>query len=200
MKQFCKKILLLLVLISTFTFQSQAEKYSENDSIQVSKIVSDFFDWYLTAIKERKVGEYSPRFVESESGMTTLDGSMYFDNLKRLHFSETLLEKEKQSYQECIDNLSKVEYSNFRIEFDDLDDYELTNCDFNNYYRWIGLLEPIDGIEIRKLQFDNNEIVNVLLEYFFYDEKENKAFYGGRNMVKLKRTNNQWEIVDINLK
>jgi len=132
--------------------------------------------------------------------MTTLDCSKYFENLKKLNFSDSLLEKEKQSFQDCIDNLSKVKYSEFETKFDDLDDYESTNCDFFNYYRWIGGMEPIGGIKIKNIQFYNYQKAIVVLEYFNYYTEDNKYYFYGKNKVTLIKVDNQWKILAIDWK
>lgn len=45
--------------------------------------------------------------------MTTLDYTKYFKNLKEHSFSDSLIEMENRSYQDCVNNLEKVSYSEF---------------------------------------------------------------------------------------
>jgi hypothetical protein len=102
---------LLLSFISSFL---KAEKNPKTDSLQISNTIYSFFDWYIDAIKENKFLEFQPKFIENDSGMTTLDYSIYIDNLKKHRFSDSLLLGEINSYQVCIDTLAKIRYSDFQ--------------------------------------------------------------------------------------
>ncbi|MBN1185304.1 MAG: hypothetical protein JXB49_23670 [Bacteroidales bacterium] len=168
---------------------------TKGDSTYVVKIVNDFYDWYITAIKEKRYTDFQPRFVKAENGMTTLDYSMYVRDLKNLKFSDSLIIKEKSSYKECIDNLAKVSYADFgHTKFTDLDEFEETKCDFANYYRWLGGMDQVDGIRIKSLEFISKDIVVVLIDYFEIDSKENTKYFWGKNILILKRFKSGWYI------
>lgn len=161
-------------------------------------MVNGFYDWYLTAIKEKNNSEYKPGFVETKNGMTSLDFSEYFKNLTAHGFSESLIIKEKQSYLDCIKNLETVQFSDFqKTTFTDLDEYEQANCDFGNYYRWTGGQEPIDGIRITDIKFLSADLVLVSIDYYKVDKKEAKKHPWGKNSLTLKRLNNKWTIKGI---
>lgn len=197
MRQICKLILILIVLIG-FSNNLRASDNSRTDSIKVAQIVNGFYDWYLTAIKEKNYSEYKPRFIETKKGMTSLDLSEYIEDLTANGFSDSLILKEKQSYSNCIENLGKVKYSDFqKATFTDLDEYEKANCDFGNYYRWIGGQEPIEGIRINDIKFISLDLVLVSIEYLEVDTKDNKKHYWGKNCLTLKRLNNDWYIDQI---
>ena len=193
MKQVINKTFIVLILVFGSVVNLHAENYSQADTSGVLKIVFEFFDWYISSINSRKTSEFSPQFVENENGMTTLDFSKYLDNLKRLKFSESLVEKEKQFFQECVDNLEKVKYSDFQLEFDDLDDFEATNCDFNNRYKWIGGQEAVDSFKLGRVYVEND---NVIVEVEFIDNTSSGSeyFHRGNNKVMLTKINNQWKI------
>jgi hypothetical protein len=197
-----KTSFLIIVLFSLLFFQPRTcysiKPIQRNDSIEVVTIVRDFFDWYVKVINDNQYSEYQMLIVESPTGMTTIDYSKYFSNLQRLKFSKSLLDTEIKSYQECLENLSKVTYKDFQDNFDDLDDFEKTNCDFNNYYRWIGGQEPIGGIRIKIVEMISQTKAKVTLDYF-YDNGENYGItYWGKKDVVLKRLKTDWEIIEFN--
>ena len=172
----------------------QEDITKSNDSTIISNIVNDFYDWYLISIKEKKNVEFQPQFIENDKGMTTLDFTKYIENLKKYHFSDSLINAEVQSYQKCISHLEKTKYSEFE-SWTDLDDFESTNCDFGNYYRWASGQEPIDGIIIHQI---TNEGFFTLVKLKCYETGSNgERYYWGNKKVKLKNQNNEWFISSI---
>jgi hypothetical protein len=168
---------------------------TETDSTVVKRIVENFFSWYAKVIKENASSEYLPQFVEGKNGKTTLNYSIYINNLKRLSFSDELIKKEKESYQVCIEYLSKINYSDFDSIYDDLDDFELSKCDFSNYYRWTGSgLEPIDGIVIKNVNMDTNSAEVIVQYYNFYPKDRTFYYWNNNSPVILKRESNGWKI------
>jgi hypothetical protein len=104
-----------------------AQKVKDSDSIKIEKIVNNFFNWYIGVIKTNNSVEFMPQFVESDNGMTTLDFSKYLENLRKYQFCDSLIEAERLTYQECILQLEKVKYFDFKTSWTDLDDFESTN-------------------------------------------------------------------------
>jgi hypothetical protein len=194
MKQTVYSIWILLLLIGV----SNNLRASDNlnpDSIKIVHTVNGFYNWYLTSVKEKRYSDFKPRFVESKNGMTTLDYSIYVDSLKKHGFSDSLIIKEKQSYSDCIESLRNVKYVDFqKTIFTDLDEYEQTNCDFGNYYRWTGGQEPIDGIRIINIKFLSIDKAVVSIDYFETNNKENKRYYWGLNNLTLIKIDNDWFI------
>jgi hypothetical protein len=189
------KLIGILIVLIGFSNKLKASDDLKADSLKVTQIVNEFYSWYLTAIKNKEYAEFKPRFVETKNGKTSLDFSEYLENLSANGFSDSLIIKEKLSYSECVDNLEKVNFTDFKkTVFTDLDEYEQANCDFGNYYRWIGGQEPIDGISINGVKFITADIVLVSIDYFEHDTKENKKHYYGKNSLTLKRLNNEWSI------
>ena len=125
--------------------------------------------------------------------MTTLDFSRYFGNLRKYNFSESLIEKEKQFFQACVDNLEKVKYSEFQQEFVNLDDFIATKCDFNNRYNWIGGQEPVDSFKLGKVYFENEKAI-IEVEFVDIELAVNKQYHHGDNKVFLTKINNEWKI------
>ncbi len=113
------KLFLLLLMFISFDCYSQNQ---ESDSIEVSKISINFFNWYISATKNHKTDEYNPIEIENKNGMTTLDFSKYFKNLKQLSFSDSLLTKERESYNECVIKLSQIKYTDY-LKLTDLDQF-----------------------------------------------------------------------------
>ena len=194
MKQTVKPIWILILFIG-FSSNLRASDNSSADSIKVAQIINGFYDWYLTSIKEKKYSDFKPKFVESKNGMTTLDYTKYLDNLKEHRFSDSLINKERQSYSDCIENLGKVKYSDFqKTTFTDLDEYEQANCDFGNYYRWTGGQEPIEGIRIIDVKFISTDKAYVTIDYFEFNSDENKKYYWGKNGLTLIKIDSDWFI------
>ena len=191
MKRLKNKIVTLLILLIGFSFNLHSENYTQADLAEISKIVTEFYDWYISSVKSKSTIEYSPQFVESANGMTTLDFSRYFDNLKRLNFSDSLLDKEKQFFKVCLKNLSQIEYSDFKESYIDLDHFEAIDCAFNNSRRWGVGQEMMDKIEIVEIAFENETAI-VEVEYF--DKAGNKFFSQKPRLVYMCKINNEWTI------
>src|SRR6188768_450561 len=155
MKSWSIKILLLVLVFQSLKGYTQNRKL-EKDSIVLATISSDFFRWYISASSNHSNGECFPVFVQDKNGMTTLDYSKYIKNLKDLSFSDSLIAKEKSSYQVCIDNLAKVKYSDF-LKFEDLDDFESRNCDFTNYYHWTGGQEMYEVYTVTRVKINKKD-------------------------------------------
>ncbi len=158
----------------------------DSDSVKIEKIVNNFFSWYIGVTKTNNGSEFIPQFVENEKGMTTLEFSKYLENLRKYHFSNSLIEVEKLTYQECISHLEKVRYSDFKTSWTDLDDFESTNCDFANSYRWTGGMEPIDCVKIVDLKFNSNQTGLVQLKFCGFDSN-GKEYFWGKKIVILEK-------------
>ena len=129
--------------------------------------------------------------------MTTLNFSKYVKNLSKYGFSDSLIIKEKLTYQHCNEELEKITYNQFQTKFLDLDNFERIQCDFSNYYRWTGGQEPIDGIRILNVKFKNPFNAMILIEYFDYNQDEKKNMYWGSNLVTLRKIKANWKIESI---
>lgn len=190
-----------LILIITISLMSLAPSFGQNlaetDSIQVCKITNNFFDWYINAISGKVESVFQPRFIESTDGMTTLDFKEYFENLKKHNFSDKLIEKEKDSYNDCLENIEIIKYSDFKTQFTDLDQFENIGCDFENYYRWTGGQEPIQGIRIKKVLKKSKNRIIVIVEYFFDNGGSYGLTYWGNNNISFQRINGDWKIDNI---
>jgi hypothetical protein len=173
-----------------------AQKVKDSDSIKIEKIVNNFFNWYIGVIKTNNSVEFMPQFVESDNGMTTLDFSKYLENLRKYQFCDSLIEAERLTYQECILQLEKVKYFDFKTSWTDLDDFESTGCDFSNSYRWTGGMEPIDCIRIVDLKIISNQTGIVQLKFCGIDSN-NKEYFWGKKTVILERENDNWKITKI---
>jgi hypothetical protein len=161
-------------------------------------VTREFFDWYLSAINGTTKTDYQPKFIKSKNGMTTLDFEGYFDNLKRLRFADNLILKERESYNECLTNLSKIKFTDFETRFTDLDQFENRNCDFENYYRWTGGQELIEGIKIEKVDQIKADKILVTVIYYVDNGKGYGLTYWGNNKLSLSKINDTWNITDIN--
>jgi hypothetical protein len=169
---------------------------AKSDSIEVTNISQQFFDWYISSAKEKKHIEYSPTAIKISNGMTSLDFTKYFQNLTLHSFSDALLEKEKLYYKDCIDNLAKIKYSDY-LNLRDLDDFEKINCDYDNSYRWTGGQEMFDGYFVTETQF-KKDIAIVIGQLFDKDTNNIEVRTSGRVIITtFTKQNDNWKISDI---
>jgi hypothetical protein len=187
-KKYFKQISLLLGSIPNSQIDS--------DSTKVETIVKNFFNWYIGVVKSNNRVEFLPQFVENDKGMTTLDFSKYFENLKKYQLCDSLIESERLSYQVCISHLENVKYSDFKTSWIDLDDFESTNCDFANTYRWTGGMEPVDCIKIVDVKIISNQTGLVQLKFCGIDSND-KEYFRGKKTVILEKQNGNWKIIEI---
>lgn len=193
------KLIILIALVSGGTNSLRADNV-KTDSIEASKVIVEFYNWYISSIKEGKNSEFQPQFVESKNGKTTLSFSKYFENLRKLNFSEALINQERESYQRCVDNLAKVKFSEFNLVYTDLEHFEAAECDHGNLYRWIGGQEPIDGIRVKKFNFINTKKVEFKIEYYEFNSSSNHYYYWGENNIILEKIDETWKIISIDYK
>ena len=188
--------LLLIIIALSCPVNSQINSSNSTDSIKVCNTVNEFYAWYLAAIDEKYNTDYKPRFVEDTLGYVTLDFSVYFKKLEEYGFSVELLQKEFDSYSECMRNLLYLKFEDYKERFTDLYHYEETDCDFGNSFRWIGGQEPVEGVEIETVSFKDESIAKVELQYYWTGSNGEKIFYPG-NEVLLVRNEGIWEITNI---
>jgi len=192
-----KMRLFFIVMTVLICNGARAQKSNTVDSLTISKIVVDFFEWYLTEIKNHRYSEFQPSIIEGANGMTTLYMDNYLENLIKNGFSDSLILREKLSYLPCDVNLKRIRFNDFKANFSDLDDIENIDCDFGNYYRWIGGQEAPNGIRIKNIKHINSVTVEVVIDYFDESEEMNKAFFWGNNSVFLRRIGGIWKIDNI---
>lgn len=186
------KIFLLVIMFKSFDCYSQNR---ESDSIEVSRVSINFFNWYITSAKNHKTDDYNSAEIENKNGMTTLDFSKYFKNLTRLSFSDSLFAKERALYNECILKLSQVKYSEY-LKLTDLDQFENLNADFTNYYRWIGGQEMLDVYAIKNVRIENRNAFVVGSLYFDYENVQKSGFVK-EIITTFTKQNGVWKINDI---
>ena len=193
------KYILTLLSFLVFNVTASSSNLSDNlDSTKIQSTINQFYDWYINAIKDRRYSEFQPRFTKSIDGMTTLDLKEYKSNLRKYGFDDSLIDSESQSYQECIKHLSEVPYSDFKkTKFVDLYEYEVSECDFTNYYRWIGGQEICDGIEIQNIEFINDR-ATVLLKKYDLRNDQSRMYWNYSIKVELRNNKGNWTIESIN--
>ena len=192
-----KKRFLLVILIAVQSIHGYSQ--SSKDSVTLSTIASEFFNWYIACAKTQnssKFKEYNPVGVRDASGMTTLDFSTYFQNLKNHSFSDSLLAKEKRSYNNCLRNLAKVKYDDY-LKFQDLDDFEGLHCDYTNYYRWTGGQEMYDGYVVTQVMSGKKSTL-VFGNLYMNDEMNKGIGISKRTMIMtFRKQKGEWKILDI---
>ena len=191
-----KAVFIILVVLIPISLFSQ----NKVDTESISEYFMEFYDWYISSIHDRKGDEYKPVFAENESGMTTLSFEKYQNKLKEFHFSDKLIQSEIESYQFCIENLNKVKFDSLYHVFDDIDKLEAVECDFGNYFRWTGGMEPVGGIKIIKTSVVDSETVIVIGQFYDINSKTGEYYYwegGGKATFRL--IDNTWKIDELNL-
>ncbi|MDB5256175.1 MAG: hypothetical protein JWM14_870 [Chitinophagaceae bacterium] len=187
-----KLFLLIIILTWGVIFNSSGQQSA--DSTLVRKTVTDFYGWYLSAVKNHKNAEFEPVFTKNSNGKMTLDFSEYFAQLKKYKFSDNLMHAEKSSYNICLDSLAKINDSDFNTRYTDLSDYERINCDFSNYYRWVGGQEPVDAIKISSIKIKTSSFALVEIRNAFYNAEEKVYHLYGTIEVSLIKHQGVWEI------
>lgn len=185
---------LLMTAALFVAFPAAAQSTNKADSLEICKTMTNFFGWYIDAIKQNKQLDFQPEFVKSKNGMTTLSFDRYFANLQKMGVSDSMLSKTKALYKACIDNLEKIDYKTFTKNTTDLDDFEKIDCSFSNQYMWIGGQEPIDGIRIIGVGIDDGNTAIVLIGYFNYSSDGHTKHFFGRNKLTLVKMIGLWKI------
>ena len=187
--------------LHTSRYDDGMDKYTGNyDHQLIGDVVSKFYDWYIDQTNKGKQSAYYPSFAKSVNGMTTLTFSQYVDNLRKYSFSDSLINQEINSYQDCLNHLSNVQYSHF-VEWTDLDQFEESNCDFNNTYRWTGGQEPVFAIKIDSIISNKNGGYEVTIYQYSSLSEFNKETTN--NSVKINLVSyefRKWLINSINTK
>ena len=81
-----------------------------------------------------------------------------------------------------------------KLNWLDLGDYEKTNCDFTNYYRWIGGQEPMDTLKISGVKRIDTVTYQVNLDEGYYDVKKEEFEFYRINPVTFVKENGLWKI------
>lgn len=185
---------ILILLLLLLPVKALAQKSPES-------VVIDFYKWYFSVIESGQIEEYQPIFVADSVGMTTLDMGKYINNLRLYNFTDSLINSEITSYQNCIKEVSKTKFNELNDKLPDLDDYKKIGCDFFNIYRWIMDVEPMSGIEIlEKITIDENRII-IKGQFFRGDEMAKDRNYWNKFLyVALNKEKNTWKINQIEIK
>jgi hypothetical protein len=160
-------------------------------------IVLEFYDWYLSSVKNQSPKEYEPVMESDENGMTTLNIEKYVQNLRKYNCSENLIKREISSYQECIKNLEEVKFDALQFDFD----YDEVGCSFVYYNRWTYSQEPIDGVKILEINSLQNNKQLVKGQFYNFDDTTNEYLYWNWYCyVLLIQENGEWKIDEIDVK
>lgn len=189
-----KLFLSVLLVLSSIIVFSQSEL--KQDSIQITKVVQDFYDWYIDEINNDSIPNYAPYFKSDTNGMTTLHLDTYINNLYHHGFSDSLVKTELHSYDYCINELQKIPFNQMDSLLQDLDQYEAIACDFFNYYRWGGGQEGMDGIRIDNCQIINHDS-KVSITLFNLQEETPIYWRTTQTIIELKRNKETWKITKI---
>jgi hypothetical protein len=179
----------------------QGPPSSRPDTAAVNQTVRAFFSWYRHAIDTDQTTEFQPRFVADAQGRMTLDLSRYLGNLRRLHFSQALIQQEAAAYQPCINNLRRIPFAQRDSLLDDVADYEDMDCAFFDSYRWTHTMDTYQGIRLHRTRATSDSARVWVQPYEYYPDNEPaKRYYlwEGYLQVRLTRRAGTWEIDAIN--
>ena len=183
--------------IDGVNFDNYTKKELTNEQKEITSLVNEFFSWYIQCTKKHNE-IFMPEFGKDKNGRATLHFDKYIDNLKRYHFSDSLIQKEIASYEPCLKNLQKTPYDEFQ-KWDGLDQYEMSNCDFGNQYRWSGGQEPIDTVKIVEfVQLDESNYTLKSARGGFISPEEGYSYTNDitLNVIKQKGV---WKINNIDI-
>ncbi|WP_321517488.1 hypothetical protein [uncultured Bacteroides sp.] len=186
----CVLIFFLLLL----PVKSLAQKSPES-------VVTDFYNWYFEVIESGQIEEYQPIFVADSTGMATLNMDKYIKNLRFYNFTDSLINHEINSYQNCIKEVSKTKFDDLNDKFPNLDDYKNIGCDFFNIYRWLMDVEPMNGVEIiETIKVNENKIIVKGRFFRGSDITKDKSYWNKNLYVSLNKENSIWKIDQIEIK
>jgi len=187
------KVFVLIIAVTSLNCSAQLSN-QEKDSVVVTQVSTDFFNWYIKSAKSGEQAEYNPIEVQDKNGMTTLDFSRYMKNLRKYSFSDSLMKRERMSYVGCIQKLSNIKYTDY-LKLTDLDDFENLEDDFTNQYRWTGGQEMFDGYAVSSVEFTKQGAV-VHGRLYYVDDTSNENSGGEISTVLIKQ-DGAWKISDI---
>ena len=186
----CVLIFFLLLL----PVKSLAQKSPES-------VVTDFYKWYFEVIESGQIEEYQPIFVADSTGMATLNMDKYIKNLRFYNFTDSLINHEITSYQNCIKEVSKTKFDELNDKYPNLDDYKNIGCDFFNIYRWLMDVEPMNGVEIiETIKVNENKIIVKGQFFRGSDITKDKSYWNKNLYVSLNKENSIWKIDQIEIK
>ena len=186
------KTKILISALCVLTLNSCDQKNADPELENASKVVTNFYNWYLEVISEDAYSEFNPEFVVSQDSMTDLNMTKYLKNLEKNRFSNNLIDRTRNEFQPCIQNLEKTHFNDFQ-NFDGLDDYEAINCAFSNVYRWLWNMEAPDDVEIIDTKrIDSNQILVTAKPYSVSNEE--RFFWKNNITVTLESIDDIWKI------
>ena len=189
---FASTLLKIILLSTIITICFSCVESTPPQHNKVRETITEFYNWYIQAIKDDKDGHYKPSFVMSEDSMTTLQMGAYSENLKTHHFAESLIVEELSSYETCINSLSVIPFETFQTDYTNLDQFEDLGCNFGNNYRWIGGQEiGFDLFRVEKISISEGSAKAKVI--FFADGEPSQGF----KKVFLEKVDDGWEITRI---
>ncbi|WP_157547508.1 hypothetical protein [Hymenobacter sp. DG25A] len=169
------------------------------DTASINQTVRGFYRWYASMIEQDQTTEFQPIFAADTRGMMTLDLTRYLANLRRLHFSEKLIQSEKDSYNTCINNLRTIPFTRRDSVLADVVEYENRDCAFFDSYRWTKTMDVYNGIQLLQTLTDGDSAKVKVMIYEAYPDSQGvkKRVWETPFTVQLVRTNETWQIDDI---
>ena len=170
---------------------------SSSDSIIIQKTITTFYKWYLNDINNSDLNQSTPKFIESVKGMTTLGIHTYYDFLKTKPLSDEFIRNDLKKYEACIKQLEQIEYSKFKNDWKDLDQFEMINCDFNNTHKWLGGQEAYSKFKIASVFIEESD--KAVVQCIFYNQNsKNISIETNRNVsIHLEKIDGVWKIFKI---
>ena len=197
MRGFCnisrKKVRLVIVIITLTNILTHTYSQENVNTGKIADYVTDFYEWYFTAIRQGLTDEYQPRFAANDNGMSTIALEKYIGNMRRHHYSDSLISKEIQRYQNSSEQISNIEFEKLAVQFEDIDGYESIGCDFFSFYRWTLELEPVDGIKIINIEAVNPTVV-VISGQFYNEDSSGRYFWNKRCEATIRLIDDHWKI------
>ena len=182
--------------------QNVKDVVPEKDLIAVTKVVIDFYNWYIKVVSHTIIDIYQPEFVKNKNGMSTLDFNKYIMNLKQKKFSDGFIKNIIDNYKPCFDNLKKIPYDTL-LSYDNIDSYSKINCDFFDSNQWFdGMMDCPIGTDIIKVEYlENNRGLKVSIKFYDYKSDSTTSYWSFPKVeVNVIKLNGNWKIDNIHFR
>lgn len=174
----------LLILIGLLMVSSFCKAQSPADAAKC------FYEWYLKAIKGRKIEEHTAVVKKGPQGETLLDYQRYLHNLDSLGYvADTFKQSEIARFQSCQDYFKDIPYA---IYYDQVDNDPFTYnlpCPFFTQYHWVSDMQPWESIKVLESKV-NEANAEIQLELASGGNRQ-------KRMVYVKLIERKWKITAI---
>lgn len=200
------KMIITLFLLSTVIIGCNIKAGVHNvelvnynkDSVIVVNNALKFYNWYLGCLKNDTTYSTAQIGYHWKDSTPILDTEMYLNQLETLGVvGITFIKSEKERFRKCQDSLNRIKIADVEEcgcsvgEFYD-------ECNFVDYYYWIGTQELFDGCELKSVNILGDDATCSIVFYYLNDKKE-LVYPNLTSVLYLSKKKNKWFIEKIEL-